>query len=83
MNLNNLAKKFSLLLTVIGLLPISILNGCSSESKSTSNTIKVLTYDSFSLDKKLLADFEKQVGQKVQIITSGGGELVNKEAVLN
>ncbi|QPK94217.1 thiamine ABC transporter substrate-binding protein [Actinomyces sp. zg-332] len=60
------------------------LTGCSSNNNSQKQSneekvIKVLAYDSFSLDKKLLKEFEEKTGYKVKIVSSGGGgELVNK-----
>lgn len=57
------------------------LTGCSTSANQAeeSKELKVLAYDSFSLDEKLLKKFEKDSGLKVKIIsTDGGGELVNK-----
>lgn len=54
--------------------------GAQNEQKETqTKELKVLAYDSFNLDKKLMKDFEKNSGYKIKLISSGGGgELVNK-----
>lgn len=57
--------------------------GCSKAETDTpaegEKVVKVLAYDSFSLEDELVKDFEKESGYKLEIIsTGGGGELVNK-----
>ena len=69
----------SSMLFTVGLTACSSTASKTQDSSSEEKVVKVLAYDSFSLDKSLLKDFENKTGYKVKIISSGGGgELVNK-----
>jgi thiamine transport system substrate-binding protein len=51
----------------------------AAQAKFVGKTLRVVTHDSFALDKKLVAGFEQQTGAKVQILKSGdAGEMLNK-----
>jgi thiamine transport system substrate-binding protein len=60
-----------------------LLSGCALSSSGTADsdpkTVVVVTHDSWAMDKKVIADFEKQSGYTVKIRPTGdAGELTNK-----
>ncbi|MEU1179738.1 thiamine ABC transporter substrate-binding protein [Streptomyces sp. NPDC005820] len=51
----------------------------SSSSSSDSKTVTLVSHDSWAASKSVLADFEKQSGYKVKVLTDGdAGQAVNK-----
>ncbi|MFC7308755.1 thiamine ABC transporter substrate binding subunit [Streptomyces monticola] len=71
-----------------GALGVLVLAACGSGSGSSSSggdskTVTLVTHESFNVSPKVLKDFEKQSGYKVDVLKSGdAGEIVNK-AVLS
>ena len=75
---------------LLALIPLALaaggcsLIGTSSDSTPTDpaggpTTVTLATHDSFSLPKRLIADFEEQSGYRLRIVASGdAGELTNK-----
>ena len=52
--------------------------GKASASKPPSKTVVLMTYDSFAVSKSVLADFTRETGFKVRILTTGdAGQLVS------
>lgn len=57
----------------------SLLAGCGADEESDPTTIVVATHDSWSMPKKVLAEFTDQTGITVEIQPQGdAGELTNK-----
>jgi len=51
----------------------------SPAASAAGGTVTLVTHDSFGVDKKVLAEFEKSSGLKVVLVTQGdAGQLVNK-----
>src|SRR5689334_24086501 len=64
-------------------LTTTALAGCALSSSGQPDddpkTVVVVTHDSWAMDKKVLADFEKQSGYTVKVRPTGdAGELTNK-----
>lgn len=66
-----------------------VLAACGTGTKNTADpagntgtrptTVTLVTHDSFALPKKVIADFEKQSGYQLKVLTQGdAGELTNK-----
>jgi thiamine transport system substrate-binding protein len=56
-----------------------LLSGCSSTGATSSDSLTLITHDSFALSKGTLEKFTKQTGVKVTVQAAGdAGELVNK-----
>jgi len=78
--------KVKFVLAVLGVILLCI-TGCSSEAPEKETTaspvvlptLTIMTHDSFSLSKTVLAAFEKAINARVKILKSGdAGEALNK-----
>ncbi|MEU1514158.1 thiamine ABC transporter substrate-binding protein [Streptomyces sp. NPDC005811] len=65
----------------LGLVTLSACGAESSGTKSASDTktVTLVSHDSWAVSKSVLADFEKQSGYRVKVLTDGdAGQAVNK-----
>ncbi|WP_460069953.1 thiamine ABC transporter substrate-binding protein [Streptomyces sp. YKOK-I1] len=65
----------------LGLVTLSACGADSSGAKSASDTktVTLVSHDSWAVSKNVLADFEKQSGYQVKVLTDGdAGQAVNK-----
>src|SRR5215472_16052011 len=69
---------------VVGLGLTLVLSACSSSSSSAkgSQTVVLLTHDSFAASPSVLADFTKQTGYKVKVVQPGDAGVVVNQAIL-
>ena len=61
------------------LLAACSLGGGSSPSDNTGSTVTLVTHDSWSMPKKVMAQFERESGYEVEVLRSGdAGQVTNK-----
>ncbi|KUN79662.1 thiamine ABC transporter substrate-binding protein [Streptomyces griseoruber] len=63
----------------LGLVTLSACGSSDAGSASDTKTVTLVSHDSWAVSKSVLADFEKQSGYKVKVLTDGdAGQAVNK-----
>ncbi|MFJ4951762.1 thiamine ABC transporter substrate binding subunit [Streptomyces sp. NPDC088760] len=63
----------------LGLITLSACGSADTESGTDSNTVTLVSHNSWSVSKNVLKDFEKQSGYKVRVLEDGdAGQAVNK-----
>lgn len=72
-------KTFAAATVGLGLLALSACGSSDTSGASDSKTVTLVSHDSWAVSKSVLADFEKQSGYKVKVLTDGdAGQAVNK-----
>ncbi|MEW2248779.1 thiamine ABC transporter substrate-binding protein [Streptomyces sp. NPDC006975] len=78
----SITKKATVVAVGLGLVTLSACGssgGGSEKTSAESRTVTLVSHDSWAVSKNVLADFEKQSGYKVHVLTSGdAGQAVNK-----
>ncbi|MFF9093840.1 thiamine ABC transporter substrate binding subunit [Streptomyces sp. NPDC014802] len=78
----SITKKATVVAVGLGLVTLSACGssgGGSEKTSAESKTVTLVSHDSWAVSKNVLADFEKQSGYKVHVLTSGdAGQAVNK-----
>ncbi|MFF9327034.1 thiamine ABC transporter substrate binding subunit [Streptomyces sp. NPDC014776] len=78
----SITKKATVIAVGLGLVTLSACGssgGGSEKTSAESKTVTLVSHDSWAVSKNVLADFEKQSGYKVHVLTSGdAGQAVNK-----
>jgi thiamine transport system substrate-binding protein len=64
---------------VVAALLLVVISGCGSNEDSDPKTLVLATHDSWAMSKKVMADFTKKTGIKVEVQPQGdAGELTNR-----
>ncbi|WP_330348279.1 thiamine ABC transporter substrate-binding protein [Streptomyces sp. NBC_00582] len=72
-------KTFAAATVGLGLLALSACGSSDTSGASDTKTVTLVSHDSWAVSKSVLADFEKQSGYKVKVLTDGdAGQAVNK-----
>ncbi|MFE1295491.1 thiamine ABC transporter substrate binding subunit [Streptomyces sp. NPDC058731] len=78
----SITKKATVVAVGLGLVTLSACGssgGGGEKTSAESRTVTLVSHDSWAVSKNVLADFEKQSGYKVHVLTSGdAGQAVNK-----